>query len=500
MYLIGYDIGSSSIKAALVDATSGETISIIQSPELEMDIIAKQTGWAEQQPAIWWEHLCSATKKLLVTTNIDPSLIRGVGIAYQMHGLVLVDKNQQVLRPSIIWCDSRAVAIGDQAFQELGESNCLNSFLNSPGNFTASKLKWVKDNEPDLYERIHKMMLPGDYIAMKLTDKIYTTPSGLSEGILWDFQKGSIASELLHYYGIREALIPTVVPTCSMQGTVTAAAAKNTGLPTGIPITYRAGDQPNNALSLNVLDPGEIAATGGTSGVVYGVIDKAVYDKVSRVNSFAHVNYSEDQPRIGVLLCINGAGIQYSWMNQQIAKDNISYIDMEQMASSVPVGSEGLRILPYGNGAERMLSNQNIGAQINNLQFNRHKRAHLYRAGLEGIAFSFVYGIQLLKEMGFTIDVMRVGNDNLFQSSIFSSTIANLVGCKITVVETTGAAGAAKAAGLKTGFYKTLKAAIGSNGEVMTYHPEKREEYEQAYQIWKSDLEKLIGSKSHQNY
>ena len=492
MYLIGYDIGSSSIKAALVDATSGETISVIQSPETEMDIIAKETGWAEQQPEVWWDNLCAATQKLLTDTNIDPALIRGVGIAYQMHGLVLVDKNQQVLRPSIIWCDSRAVPIGDQAFQELGEFNCLHNFLNSPGNFTASKLKWVKENEPDLYEQIDKMMLPGDYIAMKLTGEICTTPSGLSEGILWDFQKGSIATELLNYYGIKENLIPTIVPTCSNQGTITVTASKITGLPIGIPITYRAGDQPNNALSLNVLEPGEIAATGGTSGVVYGVIDKAVYDKASRVNSFAHVNYTEEQQRIGVLLCINGAGIQYSWMKQQIASDKISYEDMERLANSVPVGAEGLRILPFGNGAERMLSNQSIGAQINNLQFNRHKQAHMYRAGLEGIAFSFVYGIQLLKEMGFTIDVMRVGNDNLFQSKVFASTIANLVACKITVVETTGAAGAAKAAGLKTGFYKTLKEAIGTNGEVMTYTPQESEAHEQAYQIWKSDLENLV--------
>jgi len=466
VYLIGYDIGSSSIKAALVDAKSGETVSVIQSPDTEMDMLSKQAGWAEQHPDIWWDNLCIATKKLLTNTTIDPELIRGVGIAYQMHGLVVVDKDQEVLRPSIIWCDSRAVAIGDQAFQNLEEAYCLEHLLNSPGNFTASKLKWVKENEPEIYERIDKMMLPGDYIAMKLTGEICTTPSGLSEGILWDFQKGSIATDLLSYYGIKETLIPTIVPTCSDQGKVTEAASKM------------------------------IAATGGTSGVVYGVIDKAVYDKASRVNSFAHVNYTEDQQRIGVLLCINGAGIQYSWMNQQIARDNISYEDMERMASSVPIGSEGLRILPFGNGAERMLSNKNMGAQINHLQFNRHKRAHIYRAGLEGIAFSFVYGIQLLKDMGFKIEVMRVGNDNLFQSKIFASTIANLVGCKITVVETTGAAGAAKAAGLQTGFYKTLKEAIGNNGEVITYHPDKKEEYEEAYQIWKSDLENLTNSNS----
>ena len=496
MYLIGYDIGSSSIKAALVAIDSGATLKVAQFPSSEMDIIAKQPGWAEQKPEVWWNNVCAATKQLVDSTGVNPSDVKGIGIAYQMHGLVLVDKDQQVLRPSIIWCDSRAVEIGEKAFQEMGQQQCLKHLLNSPGNFTASKLKWVKENEPGVYARIDKMMLPGDYIAMKLTGKICTTPSGLSEGILWDFQENAPSANLLNYYGIHPSFIPTIVPTCSLQGTISAKAAEATGLVEGIPVAYRAGDQPNNALALNVLEPGEIAATGGTSGVVYGVIDKPVYDRASRVNGFAHVNYAPDDPKIGVLLCINGAGIQYSWLKQQMANEEISYTDMERMAGSVPVGSEGLRILPFGNGAERMLSNTNPGAQINNLQFNRHKSEHFFRAGLEGIAFSFVYGIQVLQDMGFHIDNMRVGNDNLFQSEVFSKTIANLVGCAITVVETTGAAGAAKAAGLKTGFYTTLKEAIGASGEVMTYEPATSEEHEQAYQVWRSDLEKLIGTQN----
>jgi len=492
VYLIGYDIGSSSIKAALVDAFSGQTIKVVQHPETEMNIIAQQPDWAEQDPELWWDSVCQATKNLLKQTGLDGTDIKGIGISYQMHGLVLVDKAKEVLRPSIIWCDSRAVEIGEQAFQEIGPNICLNQFLNSPGNFTASKLKWVKDNEPEIYSRIDKMMLPGDYIAMKLTGQVCTTPSGLSEGILWDFKKNDVATSLLDYYGLKHQFIPTIVPTCSLQGTVTNKAAELTGLFEGTPVAYRAGDQPNNALSLNVLEPGEIAATGGTSGVVYGIIDRPVYDEASRVNSFAHVNYTDTQERIGVLLCINGSGILYSWMKQQIAEHNISYTDMEQMASGISIGSEGLRILPFGNGAERMLGNENMGAQINNLQFNRHKKAHFYRAGLEGIAFSFVYGIQVLREMGFTIKVMRVGNDNLFQSKVFADTIASLVDCEITVVETTGAVGAAKAAGLKTGFFKTLKEAIGKTGELMTYYPQKKGEYEQAYQTWKADLEKIL--------
>lgn len=493
MYLLGYDIGSSSIKAALVQAATGKTIGLAQYPDTEMEIIALQPGWAEQQPGLWWEYVCQVTKKLLQQTQVQATDIQAIGIAYQMHGLVLVDKNQEVLRPSIIWCDSRAVAIGNQAFENMGAEKSLSHLLNSPGNFTASKLKWVQENEPELYSKIDKMMLPGDYIALKLTGEIGTTISGLSEGMLWDFQENAVADIVLNEYNIRKELIPNILPTFSLQGTLTTQAAQETGLRTGIPVTYRAGDQPNNALSLNVLNPGELAATGGTSGVVYGVVDKPVYDPASRVNGFAHVNYTLELPRIGILLCINGAGIQYSWVKHQIAAENLSYNEMENLAASVSIGSDGLRMVPFGNGAERVLCNKNPGAQLNNLHFNRHTRAHLYRAALEGIAFSFKYGIQILKEMGIKIDVIRVGNDNLFQSNIFATTIANLTGSRIEMVKTTGAVGAAKASGVGIGLYHTIEEAIGSNEILLTYEPlAANEAYEQAYAIWQQDLNQLI--------
>lgn len=493
MYLLGFDIGSSSIKGALVEAATGRTMGVTHYPETEMEIQAPQPDWAEQNPEVWWQNVCIVTKKLLLQTGIQSIDIQAIGISYQMHGLVLVDKDQKVLRPSIIWCDSRAVEIGNQAFVSLGAEQSLSHLLNSPGNFTASKLKWVKDNEPLLYERADKMMLPGDYIAMRLTGEIATTISGLSEGILWDFQENKVAALVLDYYDIRKDLIATIVPTFSLQGEVTAAAALETGLRAGIPVTYRAGDQPNNALSLNVLDPGELAATGGTSGVVYGVVEKPVYDMQSRVNGFAHVNHTIETPRIGILLCINGAGIQYNWVRQNIAKDSISYNDMEQLALAIPVGADGVRILPFGNGAERMLCNQNIGSQIKNLHFNRHTRAHLYRAALEGIAFSFIYGVHILKDMGLTIDVMRVGNDNLFQSEIFSSTIATLLNCEIEVVKTTGAVGAAKASGVAIGAYRTIKEAVGSRDIVKKYEPiSTYDVYAKAYQLWQDDLQYLL--------
>ncbi|MDX1941023.1 MAG: FGGY family carbohydrate kinase [Saprospiraceae bacterium] len=493
MYLLGYDIGSSSIKAALVRIADHATVGRAQHPNLEMEILAPQPDWAEQHPETWWENLCKVTQQLLADTEVPPYDIQAIGIAYQMHGLVLVDKDQKVLRPSIIWCDSRAVKIGNQAFTSIGEEKCLSHLLNSPGNFTASKLKWVKDNEPKVYEQIDKIMLPGDYIAMKLTGEVVTTASGLSEGIFWDFQENKVSDAVMNYFGFSDDLIPNIVQTFSVQGKVTDFAAEATGLRAGIPVTYRAGDQPNNALSLNVFNPGELAATGGTSGVVYGIVDKPAYDPQSRVNGFAHVNHSIEAPRIGILLCINGTGIQYSWIKQHVAQDGLSYNDLEQLASKIPVGSDGLQIIPFGNGAERMLNNRNLGASIHHLHFNRHTRAHLYRAALEGIAFSFVYGIQILKEMGLEVKHLKVGNDNLFQSAIFSNTITTLTDSPIEVIETTGAIGAAKAAGVGIGEYNSPAEAIGQGNVVRTYKPlDAKEAYAKAYQSWESDLHQLI--------
>lgn len=493
MYLLGYDIGSSSVKAALVDAQTLQTVGNVHYPEQEMDIIAHQTGWAEQDPGLWWENLIAATDQLFHRYSVDRQSVVSIGISYQMHGLVLIDKDQHVLRPSIIWCDSRAVGIGDKAFEHLGEEFCLSHLLNSPGNFTASRLKWVQDNEPGLYEQVDKVLLPGDYINMKLTGEVNTTVSALSEGIFWDFKKNKVSADLMAYFGFSDSIIPEIVDTCGIQGHLTSTAARVLGLKKGIPIGYRAGDQPNNALSLSVLNPGEVAATGGTSGVVYGVVDKPVYDKQSRVNGFAHVNHTHHDPRIGMLLCINGAGIQYGWMKQMLAREHTSYYDIEGMLSSVPVNSDGLCVLPFGNGAERMLGNLDIGSRILNLNFNRHSKAHMYRAALEGIAYSFVYGMEIMKAMGMNVETIRVGNDNLFQSEVFSTTIATILGCQIEMLETTGAIGAAKASAAGTGLAKDLTEVLGQPKLVRTYTAQaERTPYETGYHLWRAELMKLL--------
>jgi xylulokinase len=494
MYYIGYDIGSSSIKVALVEAKSGKKIVVLNEPQNEMEIVSLHPNWAEQDPEIWWEHICVATKRAIRESNIDAAKISGIGISYQMHGLVIVDEKCNPLRNAIIWCDSRAIAIGNKAFAEIGEQKCATHLLNSPGNFTASKLKWVKENEPAIYDKIYKYMLPGDFIASKLTGEITTTKNGLSEGMLWDYKENKVANWLLDYYGIAQSLTPTIVENFTNQGFVNEKASKESGLPIGIPVVYRAGDQPNNALSLNVLNPGEVAATGGTSGVFYAVTDVVSEQKGTRVNNFVHVNYEIETPRIGKLLNINGAGIQYRWLRNNMGSE--TYESMNRKASKIAIGSDGVVVIPFGNGAERMFNNKNIGTHFLNLNLNTHTNAHLFRASLEGIAFSFVYGMEILKEDNATINVIRAGNDNLFRSEIFSNTVATLIGHEIEIYNTTGAVGAARAVGLTDGDFEKFGSSITKNDHVMTFMPLKNKEpYEEAYKNWKKELELILTHK-----
>ncbi len=490
MYLLGYDIGSSSVKAALVDAESGACVASDFYPKTEAPIKAVCQGWAEQNPADWWKYLKEATASVLAKSNVDPVEIKAIGISYQMHGLVAVDKDRNVLRDAIIWCDSRGVPYGEKAFSEIGAEKCLSHLLNSPGNFTAAKLRWLKEEEPETYAKIYKVMLPGDYIAMRLTGEICTTPEGLSEYMLWDFQTNSPASFLMDYYGFDAGLFPEVKPTFSEQGRLTKEAAAELGLAAGTPVTYRAGDQPNNALSLNVFNPGEIASTAGTSGVVYGINDTVAYDRQSRVNNFAHVNHSADQTRIGVMTCISGTGILNTWIKRNVAPQGIDYAEMNELAAKAPVGSLGVTILPFGNGAERVLGNRQVECSFHGINFNIHNRSHVLRAAQEGIVFSFMYGMEIMESMGLKIDRIHAGNANMFLSPIFRDTLASVSGATIALVDTDGAAGAAKGAGIGAEIYRDNREAFGTLKVLGLIEPASdRTPYLEAYARWKNILE-----------
>ncbi|MGH9323821.1 MAG: xylulokinase [Vicinamibacteria bacterium] len=493
MYFLGYDLGSSSVKACLFDGKTGRAVARSSHPDEEMRIAAPRPGWAEQDPELWWESATRATERLLWSVPLNPADVGGIGISYQMHGLVLVGDKGQVLRPSIIWCDSRAVDIGNHAFHALGEAKCLRHLLNSPANFTASKLHWVFREEPEIFARIHKIFLPGDYFAFRLTGAPTTTLSGLSEGIFWDFAENGVARFLLDHYEIPERLLPDRVATFGEQGRLTSAAASALGLTAGIPVTYRAGDQPTNALSLNVLEPGEIAATAGTSGVVYGVTDVARADPQSRVGSFAHVNHATDRTRLGVLLCINGTGSANRWLRQSLGKSG--YEELNRLAGRAPVGSEGLAFYPFGNGAERMLSNRDPGASFQGLRFNSHTEAHLARAVQEGVTFSFRYGIGIVEELGLHPTVMRAGLGNMLLSSVFREALAGSTGCSLELYRTDGAEGAARGAAFGSEFYGTPAEAFRSleREALVEPDPELTPRYQEAYARWAEGLDGLLG-------
>ena len=488
MFILGYDLGSSSVKASLINAETGDVLATDFFPKKEMDIKAVKTGWAEQAPEMWWDNLKQATKAVLAESRIDPRLIDAIGISYQMHGLVLVDKDLQAIRDAIIWCDSRAVPYGEKAFNEIGSEQCLSHLLNSPGNFTLSKLAWVKANEPAIFSKIRYYMLPGDYIAMRMTGKPCTTASGLSEGISWDFIKNMPATFLYDYFGFDMNFIPEIAPTFGIQGFLKKSIADELGLAEDIPVTYRAGDQPNNALSLNVLNPGEIAATAGTSGVVYGVNGDAKFDPFSRVNSFAHVNHTSEQTRVGVLLCINGTAILNAWLRNHVAPAGISYAEMNELAKDVPVGSEGISIIPFGNGAERVLSNKEPGCSFHGINFLRHGKAHLIRAAHEGIAFSFKYGMDIMNDMGIETKTIRAGHANMFLSPIFRQTLSNITGATIELYNTDGSVGAARGAGIGAGIYKSTQEAFQSLKKILTVTPENNQACFDAYNQWKKAL------------
>ncbi len=492
-YLLGFDVGSSSVKASLVNTDSGRCVASAFHPKHEAEIIAVKTGWAEQNPQTWWDYARLALQEIMSKTNVKGDEIAAIGISYQMHGLVCVDRNLQALRPSIIWCDSRGVPYGEKGFKDLGEKWCLSHLLNSPGNFTATKLAWVKENEPELFEKIHKIMLPGDYLAMRLSGQVGTTVSGLSEGMFWDFKENHVSETLLDYYGFDKSVLADIVPTFGIQSEVCKEAADELGLKAGIPISYRGGDQPNNALSLNVMNPGEIAATAGTSGVVYGVLGEVNYDPLSRVNTFAHVNHSDELTRLGVLLCINGTGILNAWTHRNITPE-LGYAEMNELADTAPIGSEGLTIIPFGNGAERVLENRETGCSFNGLNFNKHQKAHIVRAAQEGIAFSFCYGIEIMKEMGMNIRNIHAGKANMFLSPLFRTTLSSVCGATIELYDTDGSVGAAKGAGIGAGIYKNCDEAFASLEKLAVIEPDTvhKENYLMAYNRWKKTLENIL--------
>lgn len=494
MLLLGIDLGTSSIKVSVVDVQTRRTIVSVSYPETEREIKSLQRGWAEQYPLQWFQDTKQAILKANASGLFDPHDIAAIGIAYQMHGLVLVDADGNALRDSIIWCDSRAVPYGDAANEAIGAQRCLECLLNSPGNFTAAKLAWVKEHEPEIYGRIHQLMLPGDFLALQLTGESSSTVSMLSEGVFWDFRNNEISKDVTGHYGFEDRFFPALKPLFGTHGTLRPMVAAELGLRAGVPVSYKAGDQPNNALSLGVLKPGEVATTAGTSGVIYAVTDQLFYDPQSRVNTFAHVNHTAEDPRLGVLLCINGAGIANRWQRQNIAPE-LSYGEIDRRAAAVGAGADGLLFLPFGNGAERMLGNRQVDAQLIGLDLNKHGNAHIFRAVHEGIAFAHRYGLDIMRANGLQPSVAKAGYANMFLNETFSTAFVESTGLSVELYKTEGSVGAALGAGIGVGIFVSEDDAVSGLEHLKTIDPGKHtDQYEDRYQTWKAHLDKSLGS------
>jgi xylulokinase len=486
-YLLGIDIGTSAIKASLLDPSTGLAAADSPVPDAEIPRYAPAPGWCEQAPEDWWE---ATRQAVLALPQQMRAQVAGIGIAYQMHGLVLLNETGRPVRPSIIWSDARATACGDRLYSEIGEASFA-ALLNRPGNFTASKLRWVKENEPENLSRVWKVMLPGDYVAYRLTGSATTTSTGLSEMIAWDFSRETIYEPIWAAAGASPDALPTLVPIFGRQCEVSASIAADLGIPAGTPVCYRAGDQPNNALSLNVLEPGEMAATAGTSGVLYGVASQVRHDPRERVNTFLHVNHRPEAPRLGTLLCVNGAGGFYSWVRKtyQVA----SFQALNELAEASAIGARGLVALPYGNGGERSLGNRAPGASLYGIDVNRHGLNDVSRAAQEGVLFALRYGADALAELGATTNLIRAGCSNMFKSELFCQSFATVMNADLELLETDGALGAARGAGIGAGLFGSFPEAFAGLRRLITYHPrvEDQAAYAEAYDAWKAKLAAL---------
>jgi xylulokinase len=493
MYTIGYDIGSSFVKGVLWDEERGEVAAHVTVPDREMPIRAEKADWAEQDPEMWWEAVKAATQRLIDMVPGAGGRVRGIGVSYQMHGLVLLDRDGKVLRPSIIWCDSRATGMGKELEKAVGEEAVRRQLLNSPGNFTVSKLAWVIRNEPETASRIRWVMLPGDWIAYQLTGMVSTTVCGLSEGMLWNFKDHVPHVKALEAAGADPEWIPPVAPNPGDQGVVGSAVGAEMGFAPGARVLFRGGDQPMNAYGLGVDGPGMWAASAGTSGVLYRVDPVREAEPTGMANRFAHIGHSAENPAIGTLLCLNGAGIAYAWLRRVMFAGQ-EYAAINEHVAAVPAGADGVMFHPFGNGAERMLDNRQPGAGWSGIHFNRHGQGHLARAVMEGIVFAFVHGMRHVDPSLPALPVIRAPHAGLFRSELFASMLSTLAGADVQLHAGDGATGAAQGASVALGAsaIKALdsNAARDEPGVLKTHSPDPsiHDALESAYSRWKDAL------------
>lgn len=472
MAFLGIDVGTSSVKVSIVGEDGVILASATAPASSERAINSPNPNWAEQNPEDWWEDAQQAILNLPLEARLQ---VEAIGIAYQMHGLVLVDSQFQPVRPSIIWCDGRNIQESQILAESLGLDALENRLLNKPGTLTLAKLAWVAEHEPETLAKAHTFGLPGDFIAYKLTGEWSTTKSGYSEMVGWDFGASIPFEEGFRKAGWKLPL-PEARPNLEEGAPIQKVIAEKLGLPPSARVTYRAGDQPNNAFGLGVLQQGETAISAGTSGVLYGIGDSSP-GLHEGINRFLHVN-----SQIGVLMCLNGVGSALAFARRTWFQ-NQSYEALSELASQANPENCPY-FFPFGNGAERILSERAFSG-FTELDFNRHNLPELARSVFEGIAFAYRLGSEKMEKAGCLSKVVNGTESGLLKSSFFAQLLANELQVELILSEGDGSTAAARGAALG------IKKILPKPAPLKRYLPTSPANHER-FSHWHKILEKFL--------
>jgi len=451
-YLIGIDASTTATKALLID-DRGEIVAVAAT---EYDFQTPHPLWSEQDPALWWDGAVASVRRVLAESGIDPAAVVGVGLTGQMHGLVLVDAAGQVLRPSILWNDQRTASQCDEIRARLGKSELVRITGNDAlTGFTAPKILWVQENEPDVYARIHKILLPKDYVRYRLTGDFATDRAGAGGTLLVELATRDWSPTVVEALGLRPEWLPPTHEGTQITGVVSAAAAEATGLRAGTPVVGGGGDQAAQATGVGAVEEGIVALTLGTSGVVFATADKPFYQPEGRLHAFPHALPGKWH-LMGVMLSAAGS---LRWYRDTLAP-GAAYDDLLAPAAAIPAGSDGLLFLPYLTGErtphpDPLARGAFVGLTV------RHTQPHLTRSVLEGVAFGLRDSFELMKDAGLSaIRQVRVSGGGA-RSPLWRQILADVLGSELVTVNTTeGAAfGAALLAGVGAGIWSNGQAA-----------------------------------------
>ena len=455
MKFLGLDIGTGGSRAVII-GSDGEVSS--SSVVEHMAFASPHIGWAEQSPEDWWRASCEAIRGALKISGVDPFEIGAVSFSGQMHGSVLLDEKDQVLRPALLWCDQRTADEVAEITETIGATRLI-ELVSNPAvtGFTLPKLLWVRTHEPQTWERVRSVLLPKDYIRLRLTGDKASDVADSSGTLLFDVRARKWSTEMLERFEIDESFRPSVYESTDVTGVISKAGAEATGLKEGTPVIAGAGDNAAGAIGAGIVKPGSVGVTIGTSGVVFIVTDQPKLDLKGRVHSLCHAVPGRWH-MTGVTLA---AGQSLKWFREMLGQ-GATYDELTKQAESVPSGSDGAVWLPYLMGERTPHLDPNARAAFVGLTAS-HTRGHLTRAIMEGVAFSLREAIDIFRELGAPINEIRLGGGGA-RSQLWRKIQADVYGQTVsTITADEGAAfGAAILAGVGVGAWKTVDEACAA--------------------------------------